>query len=88
VDYEFEAEALADYKFAIDPNKTETEANEGLFECLEKDVTEGEEPQTKKKGIEELLPYMRPRQFARKNNMYSQRDPGVESIIKDIKHSV
>ena len=88
VDYEFECEGLADFKYGIVPNKsnylllftrcvyfkeTNKELEESLVAALEKN--DGE---TQILSMEEALSYIQPRSFTKGRNVFSQvKDPNL-----------
>ena len=74
VDYEFECEGLADFKYGIVPNKeTNKELEESLVAALEKN--DGEKQIL---SMEEALSYIQPRSFTKGRNVFSQvKDPNL-----------
>jgi hypothetical protein len=75
VDYEFECEGLADFKYGISPNKeTNKELEESLFSTLSKNGSDKHIL-----SMEEALSYVQPRSFTKARNVFSQvKDPDLD----------
>lgn len=73
VEFEFEVEALADFKYCLDASRTNLESQDLLAKRVEEAVCRGEELAMSQ---EEALAYVQPRMFTKGRNMYSQvKDP-------------
>ena len=73
VSYEYETEAVADFKHNIDGRKLNSECREALAKGVEEAVCSGKELPL---AEEEALSFMQPKMFTKGRNMYSQvKDP-------------
>lgn len=73
ISYEYETEALADFKYNIQGRKLNSEVREELTKGVEEAVCSGKEVPL---NMAEALAFMQPKMFTKGRNMYSQvKDP-------------